>query len=445
MKNIHTDSGSKELAGIYHDGRKEDIMDYFNYHFSSRTELIDSAKESLLIREGVFYLMSSPMFDTIQLAIDTALQYNVFNHRFNDTIPDDMSLLVREMKKIGICKRLLLSIQHEKRIGNSIPIVHKEYDPFFVWKDKQTERYEIQYNSSTGGFEITTPVTSSDPIDSLSKHLFSIHKTFVCVLRNRCSSWKYERYVEELMDAYFINGNTAFDQAYDELQIKYLSSEIHRLRDTYGGKHGFGEDSRSLERHMAEYEELVKKYEYQDNYLGRWARDFIEKKKKHSGDTNKKEVVIKSSPSRSRPSFSANLSTKWVESILKKNNLQITSQTYDLLNKGGLIITEIYVKHRSNDDRKAELYRKQEQLLETKDGDNLGHLLGYAVYYFSNAYEGRPLSFVEMLEETYNFHSKDSWDANNIVKRLAFNKEWLDKCKMEEEAYKKSWEDLANL
>lgn len=91
------------------------------------------------------------------------------------------------------------------------------------------------------------------------------------------------------------------------------------------------------------------------------------------------------------------------------------------------------------------MYRKQEQLLEAKDGDNLGHLLGYAGYYFSNVYEGRPLSFVEMLEDTYNFHSKDSWDSNNIVKRLAFNKEWLNKCKMEEEAYKKSWEDLANL
>lgn len=335
MKNIQTDSSSKELVGIYHDGRKEEIMDLFNYHFSSRTELIDSAKESLLIREGVFYLASSPMFDTIQLAIDTALQYNVFNHRFNDTIPDDMSLLVKEMKTIGICKRLLLSIQHEKRIGNSIPINHKEYDPFFVWKDKQTERYEIQYKSSTGGFEITTPVTSSDPIDSLNKHLFSIHKSFVSVLRDRCSLWKYERYVEELMDAYFINGNTAFDQAYDELQIKYLSSEIHRLKDTYGGKYGFGEDSRSLERHMAEYEELVKKYEHQDNYLGRWARNFIEKKKKQSSNTNKKDVITNSTPSRTQPSFSANLSTKWVESILKKNDLQITSQTYDLLTRGG--------------------------------------------------------------------------------------------------------------
>ena len=137
--------------------------------------------------------------------------------------------------------------------------------------------------------------------------------------------------------------------------------------------------------------------------------------------------------------------TNKVESILKKNNLTITVQTYELLRRGEQIISDIHNNYSTKESKKVALRNKMDQLPETPIEDNLRHLLGYTDYYFDRAYDGKNLCIEEMIEDTYNYHSKDSWDAENILKRLSFNKDWINKCLEEENASKKQWEDITNI
>lgn len=454
MNNSLSQSDTFGLEGIYHNGKNEETWDYFSYHFSSPKQMIDSAKESLLIRGGVFYFASSPMFDTIPLGIKTASDYCVFNHRFYESVPDDTSVLFQELKIIGICVRLLKTVKHENRIGNKIPVVHKKNNPLIVWSDKQLERYEIKYDASTGGIEITTRDTSGDPIDVISKQLYSIHTSFVRILQNRCSSDVLERYVNQLMDVYFINGHTAFEESYDELQYTFLTKEIDRLKNTYWGKYGIGEEGRLIENYKAELDGLINKYKHQDNYLGRWVRSYLDNSEKSNLHIGEKSTIIRTdnkniqsissnhSSSNSQSITRSYKSGQWVESLLKKNNLSITGQTYELLRLGEQLIYDLHKNYSAKESKKEALRKIIEQLPDTPVEDDLRHLLGYADFYFDRAYDGKNLCFEEMIEDTYNYYSKESWDAKNILKRLSFDKEWINKCLEEEEAYKKQWEDI---
>lgn len=279
MNNIQSCSADTGLIGLYQKRCDENIRDLFTHYFSSQRELIDTAKGSLLFCKGAFFLISSPMFDSIPFAVESASYYSVFSHRFSDVIPDDSLTILGELKKICICFRLLTTITHENNTGNRIPVTHKEYSPIFIWNEKQLQRYEITYDNATGRFEIVTPYGCTNPIDALRDRIISIQKKFIPELRYRCSASKYNEYVWQLMDAYFINGHTCYDEQFDELQIRFIAKEINRLKDTQEVKYGFGESYRLIEKYRARYEELVDKYKHADNYLGRWARDFINKQK----------------------------------------------------------------------------------------------------------------------------------------------------------------------